>query len=271
MRPAPAPCYAPAVARTEHTPAVVLRSIAYGEADRIVMLTERYGKVALMARGARKSARRFAGALEPYAIVEAEVALGRGEVGRLAQARVLRAFPALLADLERMSVAAAGLELVREATPEREPEARLLPTVERFFEVLSATPPRDEVRVAFSLRLLALVGLAPNLASCGRCGRAAPEGKAALFDPDLGAVVCRACGGARMKLSGALRARCERAASRRWDEEASAPWAAGEVLAAREAIDALLARHLSHRLSGGELVAQVREVRRGYARTTEEA
>lgn len=256
------------MSRTEHTRAVLLRSVAYGEADRIVtLLTESRGKVALMARGARKSTKRFAGALEPYAVIEAEIALGRGEVGRLAQARVLRAFPALLGDLERMSVAAAGLELVREAVPEREPDARLVPTVERFFEVVSATPPRDEVRVAFALRVLALVGLSPNLASCGRCGRPAPEGKAALFDAALAALVCRACGGAPIKLSGALRARLARAAARHWDDEAGAAWPADEIATAREALDALLARHLSHRLSGGELVAQVREVRRAYART----
>ncbi len=261
-----------AVSRTEHTAAVVLRSIAYGEADRILtLLTESRGKVALIARGARKSAKRFAGALEPYAIIEGEIALGRGDVGRLAQARVLRAFPAVLAALERMSIAAAGLELVREAVPEREPDARLLPTVERFFEVVSEAPPRDEVRVAFALRVLALAGLSPNLASCGRCGRAAPEGKAALFDPGLGAIVCRACGGAPLKLSGALRARFDRAASRRWDEEASAQWPDDELRSGREALDALLARHLSHRLSGGDLVAQVREVRRAYRPRTEEA
>lgn len=256
------------MSRTEHTAAVLLRSIAYGEADRIVtLLTESRGKVALMARGARKSAKRFAGALEPYALVEAEIALGRGDVGRLAQARVLRAFPAVLGDLERMSVAAAGLELVREATPEREPDARLLPTIERFFEVVSATPPRDEVRIAFSLRVLALVGLTPNLASCGRCGRPAPEGKAALFDPALGAIVCRACGGAPIKLSGSVRARFAQCSARSWDEEASAAWPHDDIAIAREAVDALLARHLSHRLSGGELVAQVREVRRTYTKT----
>src|SRR5690606_18077283 len=144
----------------------------------------------------------------------------------------------LLGDLERMSVAASGLELVREAVPEREPDPRPLPTLERSFAVASATPPRDEVRVAFSLRVLALAGRSPNLASCGRCGRAAPEGKAALFDPTLAAVVCRACGGAPIKLSGALRARLGRAAARRWDEEAGAAWPAGEIAAAREALDA---------------------------------
>ena len=252
------------MARTEHTPAVMLRSIAYGEADRIVtLLTESRGKVSLIARGARKSARRFAGALEPYALIEAEIAMGSGDLGRLAQARVMRAFPGVLADLERMSVAAAGLELVREAIPEREPEARLLPTIERFFELASERA-TDELRVAFALRVLALVGLGPNLAACGRCSRGAPPGKAGLFDPALGALVCRACGGGPIKLSGALRAHMIRSATRAWDEEACARW--DEDRAARGALDELLARHLSHRLRGADLVAQVREVRQVYAR-----
>ena len=75
------------------TRAILLRSVAYGEADRIVtLLTDAHGKVALMARGARRSQRRFAGSLEPFAVIEAEVALGAGEVGRLGGARVLQAF-----------------------------------------------------------------------------------------------------------------------------------------------------------------------------------
>ena len=64
------------MARSECTRAVLLRSIAYRESDRIVtMLTESHGKVALIARGARKSVRRFAGSLEPGCIVEIEMAI----------------------------------------------------------------------------------------------------------------------------------------------------------------------------------------------------
>ena len=41
--------------RTETTAALVLRSIDYGEADRIVtLLTQRFGKVAYIARSARR-------------------------------------------------------------------------------------------------------------------------------------------------------------------------------------------------------------------------
>lgn len=258
------------MARTEHTAAVVLRSLVYGESDRIVtLLTESRGKIALLARGARKSQRRFSGSLEPYALIEAEIAVGTGQLGRLAQARVVRAFPGLLADLERMSVVAAALELVREALPDREPDERLLPLVVRLFELAEARSPSDALRVAFALRLLAVLGLAPNLEACGRCGRRAPEGKAALFDPALGAIVCRACGGAAVKLSGALRERMSLALTRRWDELAS-EWP--DVAMARDAIDDLLAHHVSHRLSGADLVAQVREVGKAYAsRKTEDA
>jgi DNA repair protein RecO (recombination protein O) len=257
--------------RTERSAAVLLRSVAYGEADRIVtLLTESLGKVAVMARGARRSQKRFGGALEPYALVEAEVGLGRGEVGRLAQARVVRAFPGILADLSKMSLAAAGLELVREATPEREPpDARLVPTVVRFFELVEDSA-AEEVRLAFTLRLLALLGLSPNLARCGRCGRPAPEGKAALFDPALGAVVCRACGGGPIKLPGALRRLLSEASTRRWDALGTETWDEEARRTAGAAVDAFLSSHLGRRLAGGDLLSQVREVERTYSSSDRE-
>lgn len=244
------------------TAAVLLRSVAYGDADRIVtLLTESRGKVALMARGARKSKRRFAGALEPYALIEAEIALGRGDVGRLAQARVVRAFPGLLTSLEKIGVAAACLEVARETVADHdEPDERLVPSVVRLLEVLEGAS-ADEVaplHLSFVLRWLALTGHSPNLAHCGRCGRPAPEGRAALFDAKLGAIVCRACGGGPTKLAGALREAMLRAATRRWD--APDP-ALGEDGAA--AVDAFLAYHLPRRLAGAELVSQVRAVGRG--------
>ena len=118
---------------------MLVRSVDYGEADRIVtLLTEHTGLVALMARSARKSQRRFAGALEPFGVIDAELALGRGEVGRLASARLVRGFPTLLGSLPAMREAGRALELVRDATPPRESDPRLLATVEHLFERLAA-------------------------------------------------------------------------------------------------------------------------------------
>jgi len=253
------------MARTETTAAVLLRSVAYGDADRIVtLLTEARGKVALMARGARKSKKRFAGALEPYALIEAEIALGRGDVGRLAQARVVRAFPGLLTSLEKIGVAAACLEVVRETVADHdEPDARLVPSVVRLLEVLEGLEP-DQIaplHLGFVLRWLALTGHSPNFTHCGRCSRAAPEGKAALFDPQLGAIVCRACGGGPTKVGGALREAMLQASTRRWDTPDARLTPDGAA-----AIDAFLAHHLPRRLAGADLVSQVRAVSRGTER-----
>ncbi|MEQ8457775.1 MAG: DNA repair protein RecO [Sandaracinaceae bacterium] len=259
------------MARTERTAAVVLRSVAYGESDRILtLLTEAHGKLAVMARGARKSTRRFGGALEPYALIEADCALGRGDLGRLAEARLVRAFPGVLADLTRMSVAAAGLELVREVLPDREtPDPRLLPTVIRFFE-LSERLGTDALRFAFALRVLNIAGLSPNLASCGRCGVEAPEGRAALFDPGLGAIVCRSCGGGPFKIGGRLRTSLAHASTGRWEHVAGEDWLETDRAAAQRVLDAFLERHLGRRLAGGDVLSQVREVRRSYDRSVEE-
>ncbi len=255
------------MAQSELVKAVVLRSVAYGEADRIVTLyTESRGKITLFARHARKSARRFGAALEPYALIEAEVTLGRAEIGRLVQARVLRVFEGVLRDLERMSVAAAGLELVRESSSDRDANPRLLAAVERFFEVVECTPSIDEALLAFTLRVLSLTGLSPNVASCGHCGRAAPESKAALFDAAAGAIVCRACGGGRIKLTGPLRARIAQAATRTWDDLPSETWSTEDRTTVRTMLDELFVHHLPHRLSGQNLVLSVREVQESYAR-----
>ena len=49
------------------TEAIVLRSIRYGEADRILHLyTPRHGRVGAIAKGVRRSRSRFGARLEPF-------------------------------------------------------------------------------------------------------------------------------------------------------------------------------------------------------------
>ena len=246
-------------ARTERAAAVLVRSVNFGEADRIVtLLTESRGKVSLMARGARRSKKRFGAALEPYALIEAEFSLGRSDVGRLASARVVRAFPGLLRSLEKIGVAASALELARETTAAHEaPDPRLLPTIVRLLELLEAVTPEavSALHLAFVLRLLTISGHAPNLERCGRCGKAAPEQRAALFDPRLGSIVCRACGGAPIKLAGAARAAMIAAGTRAWDE----PDPRLDGLAA-QAVQTFVNWQLGRRLAAQDVLVQLHGV-----------
>lgn len=226
------------------TRAILLRSVAYGEADRIVtLLTDEHGKLAVIARGARRSQKRFAGALEPFALIDAEVALGSGELGRLAGARVLRGYPRILGSLARMELAGRALEMVRELVPAREPDPRFVETIVELFERLEEDDGEaPESRLAFEMRFLAIAGLAPRLDACGRCGTRAEE-RAALFDPGLGAIVCRSCGGGPIHLASATRSRMMAAMRHGWTESARG-WSAREIAEASGAIDAFARRHV---------------------------
>lgn len=236
------------------TRAILLRSVAYGDSDRIVtLLTDAFGKVAAIARSARKSQRRFAGSLEPFAVIDAEVAVGGGELARLASARLVRGYPRILGSLPRMELAGRGLEWVRELVPPREPDPRFVPTVIHFLDRLEEDDgAAREVGLAFELRFLALAGWPPRLEACGRCGAAAGD-RAALFDPGLGSIVCRACGGGSIRLGGGARARMIAALREGWDRGARG-WSAREIEEARGAIEALVQRHVSR--AGGVTPAE---------------
>lgn len=224
--------------------AVLLRQVAYGDSDRILtLLTDHEGRVSVLARGARSSRTRFeGGALEPFGVIGAEIALGRGELGRLVSARLVRGFPRILASLTRMEEAGRGLELVRALVPPHEVDPRLLETVIGFFERLDEESTGADVRLAFELRFLALVGLSPRLDACGRCGRVA-EHRAALFDADTGALVCRACGGGPIHLGGRTRARMIASQGDTWATLARG-WSEVERHEARQALDAFLRKQL---------------------------
>ena len=61
--------------------AIVVRLVDYGEADRIVtLMTRDFGKVAALARGARRSGRRFGGGLGLFGVGEAQLTQRRGEL-----------------------------------------------------------------------------------------------------------------------------------------------------------------------------------------------
>ena len=234
--------------RTIRSSAVLVRSVDYGEADRIVtLLTERHGLLALIARSARKSQKRFAGALEPFGVIEAELAIGRGDVGRLASARLMRGFPSLLGSLTAMREAGRALELVREATPPRESDPRLLETVVQLFETLAGPDANVEAtRAAFELRYLSLLGLAPRVDACARCGREPEPAQSALFDGAVGAILCRACGGGPILLPASTRRLMSVATGAEWAITIPA-WTDADTHAARQALDAFVERHVRAR------------------------
>jgi DNA repair protein RecO (recombination protein O) len=182
--------------------ALVVRTVEFGESDIIATLvTEQVGKLSAIVRGARKSARRVGGALEPVHTIAVRLEDRGAELATLKEAQVVRVRAGVTGSLEALDAAGVALRWARHLFPPRTVEPAgwrvlidLLDTLDR-----GASSPRRELARA-GLSLLAAVGYALDLERCVVCGRACPDGKAACIDPARGGLVCRACGGARSVL-----------------------------------------------------------------------
>jgi DNA repair protein RecO (recombination protein O) len=241
--------------RTIVTPALLVRQVAYGESDVIATLfTEVEGKLAVMVRGGRKSSKRLGGALEPFHTIEARID-ERGEkasdLGALREARLVRVRSGIVASLEAIDAAGVALRWVRHVCPPRTREPEAWETLTELLDALDeggATSPNVALAVA-GLRLLSDVGYALDLDRCIQCGRECPPGKPARVDPARGGLVCSSCGGARVVLSAALRAKAIAAQSRAPASESASESTSGSAMTPADAeellavVDAAMAAH----------------------------
>jgi DNA repair protein RecO (recombination protein O) len=81
------------------TEAVVLRSMRYGEADRILhVYTPMRGKISAIAKGVRRSKSRFGGRLEPFFRLNLELHEGRSDLMTVTGAETVSAYAVLRAE-----------------------------------------------------------------------------------------------------------------------------------------------------------------------------
>jgi len=175
-------------------PAVVLSAVDYGEADRIVtFLTERRGRLSAFAAGARKSRRRFAGALEPGTLLRAHLVARRGSTWRLDAVDLDRSHLALRTDLPRLSRSLYALELCRELVRDEQPHPAIFQLLVGYLDQLEENRAGPTSLIAFELAALGLAGFMPRFSACAVCGGGLAD--PIRFDADHGGCVCGPCGG----------------------------------------------------------------------------
>ncbi len=186
------------MAGTSITEAVVLRSFAYAEADRVLHLyTATSGRIGAMAKGVRRTKSRFGGRLEPFSHVELGLHRGRGELGTVTGASLVRSHDRIRSDGYRLQVGLVGLEAMLRLFTEEERNDRAFLALTRFLDALDEREPQpgsrpalDPLVLSFQLKLLWLSGFLPHVSSCVECG--VEEGLVA-FDAAAGGAVCASC------------------------------------------------------------------------------
>lgn len=155
------------------------------------MFTREHGRLSAFAAGARKSKRRFAGALEAGTHLTARLVSTRGDTHRLDGVDVIKSFHRLRDDLARIARAMYCLELCRELTRDHQPHEALFDALVHYLGLLEEGRAGPTSLIKFELDALQYTGFMPRFAPCALCGE--PTGDRPRFDPEHGGVVCASC------------------------------------------------------------------------------
>jgi DNA repair protein RecO (recombination protein O) len=234
--------------------ALVLGCLDYGDADRLVTLfTEQHGKLTAFAAGARKSKRRFAGALLPSTLLRVRLVERRGTTFRLDEAEVERGHHSLRDDLPRIARAFYALELCRELLRDVQPHPQLFALLAGYLELLDQKAAGPTSLLAFELTALAHAGLMPRFDRCAICGGAWGEGMR--FDPSHGGTVCGRC--AERERGGLQLAPDVARGLAELQRGARTPLSAPIRARGREVLNLFIAHQLGRRLKSVDFMAQV--------------
>ncbi len=198
------------------TEGIVLKTQKYAEADLIVTyLTLKKGIIKAFAKSPRKTKSRFGSSLEP--LTHAKITLMGKEqtMPRIIQSDIIKSFHRLREDLQDYIHISKLIEILLSLTPENIPAKKFFLfflNIMNLLEMLNPPfPPLSKggeggfinkgERVRFSeqkqkkafyiisqIHLLKILGYAPRLKGCGKCGV-----KTYAFYPNLGTTLCRKC------------------------------------------------------------------------------
>jgi DNA repair protein RecO (recombination protein O) len=183
------------------TEAIVLRSIRYGEADRILHLyTPGRGRLSAIAKGVRRARSRFGGRLEPFSHVRALLHEGRSELLTVTGVDTLATNGGLRDHAASLDAAARACDAVARLFETDDPHPEVFRLLGNELALLGsgATHARPGNGLAFRLKLLLAAGIVPQLGACAVCGETEHlQG----FSGAAGGVVCSACEAAAFTLS----------------------------------------------------------------------
>ena len=175
--------------------AIIMRTWEFGETDLLVsFFTSDKGRLKGVAKGGRKSRKRFANCLDLLSLVKLEYELKRGrELYFLHSGKLVHAFPGIRSDFSSLSLASYMIELTETLFPLSVTDKEMFALLKNAFLALNEGKRNGVLRILFEAKAMALGGYRINLDKCCGCGRPyAGEGRAA-FKQSKGSLACLKC------------------------------------------------------------------------------
>jgi DNA repair protein RecO (recombination protein O) len=183
------------VMKSQVSPAIIMRVREIRESDLMVTFFAREkGVLRGVAKGARRSLKRFVNCFETFSLVNLEYEpRGEDKPCFLHSGKLQHAFQGLRTDFTALSRASYMIELTELLFPPGVSEPRMFDLLKESLNALSEGECSARIPLAFELRALALGGYRINLEKCCRCGRPYKGAGLAVFIPERGAVACLKC------------------------------------------------------------------------------
>jgi DNA repair protein RecO (recombination protein O) len=178
------------------TEAIVLSAMKYRETSKIVRLyTREFGKLSVIAKGARDRKSKFRSALDPMNRVACVIYKNENrELQLLSQCDVVSAFRHLSEDMEKMRAAMAAIELIAVVTHDEEANDPLYALLVEMLETVNdATNDASVALYYFEMKLADILGFKPELYECSYCAKETSEETAKGFSVSGSGVVCSEC------------------------------------------------------------------------------
>ncbi|WP_080799655.1 DNA repair protein RecO [Desulfamplus magnetovallimortis] len=181
------------------TDAILLKRIEYGDYDLIITyFTRSMGKISVMAKNAKKSMKRFAGALDPFIAMNIECSWPKRKnaLPILNGLELENPFAHIRTCATKTGYASYWLEMINSWMEEGRPDDDLYELIYYVLESLNAGHiPAEVLSLLFQIRFMAISGFTPNITSCGDCGVSLDEihQQMVIFDLKAGKLVCNKC------------------------------------------------------------------------------
>jgi len=177
------------------SPAIIMRIKDFGESDLLVyFFTRDMGRLKGVAKGARRSRRRFVNCLDIFCLVDLEYGRkGKGDLYFIHSGRLIDAYPGLRTDFATLSRASFMIELTEILFPWELPDRKMFELLKESFHQLAERERVDLIPVLFEVMTMALGGFGINLEKCCICGRRYTGEGTAVFKSDKGGIACLKC------------------------------------------------------------------------------
>ncbi len=239
--------------------AVVLRTRAYGESDKIVtFLTDNAGKLTGIAKGAKRSRRRFANCLDPFTRVRVHFrSRSPASMVFMESCELLKA-PGALSEPAKFAYGSYLVELVDQLTGEAHPVREIYGLLTDALDQLRHDAATAVFLRVFELRLLRHAGYEPQLTTCVRCRRSVSTTDKAYLDRVNGSIVCPGCRGhdpSLIAVAGATLAMLDVIKTDPLADAGHRRFSAATTAEAAQVMGHVMAQHLSRPLRSVKLIA----------------